>query len=97
MPTDLANTTKALLAAELERLRTENTELAARPCLACAVTPDNHGSLVYALHEALLMLDRVDKSELAITPGWNDWLTFNEARRDLWQTFNRLTARQKQA
>lgn len=50
-----------------------------------------------ALHGALLLLDRVDMSELAATPRWSDWISFEKERRELWGIFNRLVRGQKGA
>ena len=97
MTTNLADTTKADLAAEVDRLRAELTELAARPCLACAVLPTNTEQLESALQHALLLLDGVDKSELALTPRWTEWTSFLRERAQLWETYNRLTNAQKGA
>ena len=90
MTADLANITKTDLAAEVDRLRAENTELAARPCLACALAPQRCEQIEDALHGALLLLDRIDKSELAATPRWSDWTEFEAERAELWAIFNRL-------
>lgn len=59
MTTNLAETTKADLAAEVDRLRTELTELAARPCLACATLPPpaDVATLGALLDRSLLLLD----------------------------------------
>ena len=53
MTTNLADITKTDLAAEVDRLRAENIELAARPCLACALAP-THAALI---GEARQLLD----------------------------------------
>ena len=53
MTTNLADITKTDLAAEVDRLRAENIELAARPCLACALAP-THAALI---GEARRLLD----------------------------------------
>jgi hypothetical protein len=97
MTIDLANTTKALLASEVERLRNENIQLAAKPCLVCAVAPDDRGELVLALQHALLLLDGVDKSELQLTPRWSEWISFLQERKELWETYNRLVLGQNGA
>lgn len=59
MTTNLANITKTDLAAEVDRLRAELTELAARPCLACATLPTPADMLGYraALQQAGRLLD----------------------------------------
>lgn len=90
MTTNLADITKTDLAAEVDRLRAENTELAARPCLACALAPQRCEQIEDTLHGALLLLDRVDMSELAATPRWSDWTEFEAERAELWATYNRL-------
>lgn len=125
MTTNLADITKTDLAAEVDRLRAENTklavgahkleielagagaeiaklqgeltELAARPCLACAVLPTNTEQLEGALQHALLLLDGVDKSELQLTPRWSEWTSFLRERAQLWEIYNRLTSAQKGA
>lgn len=111
MTMNLAETTKADvyavaqdLAERLERqiainntLRAELTELAARPCLACAVAPTNAEQLEGALQHALLLLDGVDKSELQLTPRWSEWTSFLRERAQLWEIYNRLTRAQKGA
>lgn len=94
---DTASTTKADLAAEVARLRTENIELAARPCFACAIMPSDREELALALQHALLLLDGVDKSELNLTPRWTEWLSFLRERQELWDTFNRLVKGQNGA
>ena len=53
MRMNLADITIIDLAAEVDRLRAENTELAARPCLACALAP-THAALI---GEARQLLD----------------------------------------
>ena len=53
MTTNLADITILDLAAEVDRLRAENIELAARPCLACALAP-THAALI---GEARQLLD----------------------------------------
>ena len=90
MTTNLADITKTDLAAEVDRLRAENIELAARPCLACALAPQRCEQIEDTLHGALLLLDRVDMSELAATPRWSDWTEFEAERTELWATYNRL-------
>ena len=97
MTTNLADITKTDLAAEVDRLRAELTELAARPCLACAVLPNNTEQLESALQHALLLLDGVDKSELQLTPRWSEWTSFLRERSQLWEIYNRLTGAQKRA
>jgi len=82
---------------ELNRLRAENIELAARPCLACALMPSERTELELALQQALLLLDGVDKSELQMTPRWTEWLSFQRERAELWATFNRLFRAQEGA
>lgn len=47
MTTNLANITKTDLAAEVDRLRAELTELAARPCLVCATLPTPNMDLAF--------------------------------------------------
>ncbi len=97
MTMNLAETTKADLAAEVDRLRAENIELAARPCLACALAPQRCEQIEDTLHGALLLLDRVDMSELAATPRWSDWISFEKERRQLWKDRNRLVLGQNGA
>lgn len=82
---------------ELARLRADNIELAARPCLACALMPSERTELELALQQALLLLDGVDKSELRLTPRWTEWLSFERERAELWVTFNRLSSAQEGA
>ena len=97
MTMNLADITKTDLAAEVTRLRAENLELAARPCLACAVAPTNTEQLEGALQHALLLLDGVDKSELQLTPRWAEWTSFLRERAQLWEIYNRLTRAQNRA
>jgi hypothetical protein len=52
MTTNLADITKTDLAAEVDRLRAENIELAARPCLACALAP-THAALITEARQLL--------------------------------------------
>lgn len=59
--------------------------------------PERLAALEDALHGALLLLDRINQSELAATPRWSDWLTFERERAELWATWNRLVRGQKQA
>lgn len=59
--------------------------------------PAKVAELEDALHGALLLLDRVDMSELAATPRWSDWISFEKERRELWGIFNRLVRGQKGA
>lgn len=82
---------------EIAKLQSELTELAARPCLACAVLPTNTEQLEGALQHALLLLDGVDQSQLQLTPRWSEWTSFLRERAQLWETYNRLTRAQKQA
>lgn len=94
MTTNLAETTKADLAAEVDRLRAENAEIATRPCLACAISPNDREELGLALQHALLLLDGVDKSELQLTPRWSEWTSFLRERAELWEIYNRLVRAQ---
>ena len=78
---------------EIAKLQSEITELAARPCLACALLPAKADKFESELRGALLMLDQVD---VEVQP-WrsSDAMQFFRDRAELWETFNRLTAAQK--
>jgi len=52
MTTNLADITKTDLAAEVDRLRAENIQLAACQCLACALAP-THAALVTEARQLL--------------------------------------------
>lgn len=105
MTTNLAETTKADLAAEVDRLRAENTELAARPCLACATlpTPADVAALRAALQQADRLLDGAirqraiarDTDPVARMQADEGWPHYLKAV-DKWRK-NTLTLAQKRA
>jgi hypothetical protein len=88
-----------------EALQADVHKLASAPCLECdTVWPERLAAkeakieeLEDTLHGALLLLDRVDMSELAATPRWSDWISFEKERRQLWETRNRLVLGQNGA
>lgn len=105
MTINLAETTKADLAAEVDRLRAELTELAARPCLACATipTPADVVGLRAALQQADRLLDgamrqramarsTTSTGRLVADDSWPHYLRLV----DEWRK-NALTLTQKQA